>query len=106
MLAERLTGRWTHAASGRTYHVKHNPPKVTGIDDVTGEPLIQRPDDNAETIRTRLAEYHAKTTPLIAYYAKSPATRLVHVNGLDPIDLVSAQLINMISGSGGTSAAS
>jgi len=68
VLTERLTGRWTHPASGRTYHVLFNPPLVPGIDDVTGEPLVQRPDDRPETIRQRLAEYQEKTAPLIGYY--------------------------------------
>jgi len=104
VLTERLTGRWTHAPSGRTYHVKHNPPRIAGIDDVTGEALMQRPDDTEETIRTRLAEYHAKTAPLVGYYRKSPVTKLVHVNALEPIDLVSAQLVNMVSGGMGDAA--
>ncbi len=97
VLTERLTGRWTHAASGRTYHVRHNPPKVAGCDDVTGEPLMQRADDKEETIRTRLAEYDAKTAPLVGYYDKSPVTKLVHVNALEPIDVVSTQLVKLVS---------
>jgi adenylate kinase len=96
VLAERLTGRWTHEPSGRTYHVKHNPPQKAGIDDVTGEPLIQRPDDTEETIRTRLAQYHAKTAPLVGYYEKSPVTKLLHINALDPIDLVGEQLVGAV----------
>ena len=66
----RMAGRRVHLASGRTYHVKFNPPKVEGRDDATGEPLIQRDDDREETVRQRLAVYHAQTQPLIAYYAK------------------------------------
>jgi len=96
VLTERLTGRWTHTPSGRTYHVVHNPPQVPGIDDVTGEPLIQRPDDKEEPIRTRLAEYHAKTAPLIGYYEKSPVTKLLHVDALAPIDVVTAQLVGVV----------
>jgi adenylate kinase len=96
VLTERLTGRWTHAPSGRTYHVEHNPPKTAGIDDVTGEPLIQRADDKAETIRTRLAEYDAKTAPLIGYYGESPETSLLHVDALAPIETVSEQLVKLV----------
>jgi adenylate kinase len=98
VLTERLTGRWTHAASGRTYHVRHNPPKLPGIDDQTGEPLIQRPDDKEETIRTRLAEYDALTAPLIAYYDDPADPRLVSVDALAPIDDVTAQLTKLVSG--------
>ena len=64
-----MSGRRVHAASGRTYHVKFNPPKVAGKDDVTGEALIQREDDKEETVRNRLDVYHAQTEPLIAYYS-------------------------------------
>lgn len=97
VLTERLTGRSTHPASGRTYHVKHNPPRVPGIDDVTGEPLVQRPDDQEEAIRTRLAEYESKTAPLIGYYEKSRTTPLLRVDALAPIDVVSEQLIGTIA---------
>ena len=96
VLTERLTGRWTHQASGRTYHVKHNPPRVPGIDDVTGEPLIQRPDDTEEAIRTRFAEYEHKTAPLLGYYEKSPATQLLRIDALAPIGVVSEQLANIV----------
>jgi len=73
-IIERMSGRRVHPASGRTYHVKFNPPKVPGKDDVTGENLIQREDDKEETVRNRLAVYHAQTEPLIAYYAQWGAT--------------------------------
>lgn len=69
-IIERMSGRRSHAASGRTYHVKFNPPKVAGVDDVTGEPLIQRDDDKEETVRKRLSVYHSQTQPLIEYYSK------------------------------------
>ncbi len=98
VLTERLTGRWTHAASGRTYHVRHNPPNLPGIDDQTGEPLIQRHDDKEETIRTRLAEYDALTAPLIAYYDDPADPRLVSVDALAPIDDVTEQLTKLVSG--------
>jgi adenylate kinase len=66
----RMSGRRVHLASGRTYHVKFNPPKVADKDDITGEPLIQRQDDQAETVQERLHVYHAQTQPLIEYYSK------------------------------------
>jgi adenylate kinase len=69
-IVARMGGRWVHLASGRTYHVKFNPPKVPGKDDATGEPLIQRDDDKEETVRKRLQVYHSQTQPLIAYYGK------------------------------------
>ena len=69
-LVERITGRRIHKASGRSYHVKFNPPKVEGVDDETGEELIQRPDDNEEVLRKRLDSYHTSTTPILDYYKK------------------------------------
>jgi adenylate kinase len=74
-IVERMSGRRVHVASGRTYHVKYNPPQVPDRDDVTGEPLIQREDDREETVKKRLAVYHAQTEPLIAYYQQWAATR-------------------------------
>ena len=68
-IIERMSGRRSHPASGRIYHVKFNPPKVEGIDDVTGEPLIQRDDDKEETVRKRLEVYSQQTRPLVDYYA-------------------------------------
>jgi len=73
-IIERMSGRRAHVASGRTYHLKYNPPKVPGKDDVTGEDLIQREDDKEETVKNRLAVYHAQTEPLVAYYANWGAT--------------------------------
>ncbi len=70
----RMSGRRVHPASGRTYHVKFNPPKLADKDDVTGDPLILRPDDRAETVKERLHVYHAQTQPLIAYYSKWQAS--------------------------------
>ena len=70
----RMSGRRVHPASGRTYHVKFNPPKVPGKDDLTGEPLIQREDDMAETVIKRLEVYRAQTLPLVAYYSKWAAS--------------------------------
>ena len=68
-IIERMSGRRSHPASGRIYHVKFNPPKVEGKDDVTGEPLIQREDDKEETVRKRLEVYSAQTRPLVDYYS-------------------------------------
>src|SRR3954462_8450522 len=70
----RMSGRRVHAASGRTYHVKFNPPKVEGRDDATGEPLIQRDDDREETVRKRLEVYRAQTSPLVGYYTRWSST--------------------------------
>ncbi len=70
----RMSGRRVHLASGRTYHVKFNPPKAADKDDVTGEPLIQRQDDAADTVKARLNVYHQQTRPLVDYYSKWQAT--------------------------------
>ncbi len=74
VIIERMSGRVFHIASGRSYHVKFNPPKVAGKDDVTGEPLIQRDDDKEATVRKRLEVYQSQTRPLVAYYAKWAAS--------------------------------
>ncbi len=66
----RMSGRRAHLASGRTYHIAYNPPKIEGIDDITGEALVQRDDDNEETVRSRLDVYHKQTQPLVEYYRK------------------------------------
>lgn len=68
ILVERIEGRRVHTPSGRSYHTKFNPPKVEGLDDLTGEPLIQRKDDNAEVLRKRMTEYHNQTSPILDYY--------------------------------------
>ena len=69
-IIERMSGRRVHIASGRTYHLRFNPPKVEGKDDVTGEDLIQRADDEEATVRKRLDVYQSQTRPLVAYYAE------------------------------------
>jgi len=69
ILVERVEGRRIHPASGRSYHVKFNPPKVAGKDDQTGEDLIQRKDDNAEVLRKRMQAYHSQTAPILSYYS-------------------------------------
>jgi adenylate kinase len=68
-IVERMSGRRSHVASGRTYHLKFNPPKVAGVDDATGEPLVQRDDDKEETVMKRLQVYASQTRPLVDYYA-------------------------------------
>jgi len=91
-ILKRMSGRRVHPASGRTYHIVFNPPKATGKDDVTGEPLVQRPDDKEETVRERIAIYHAQTKPLIDYYSKwaasgdARAPRYVRVPGIGTVD--------------------
>ena len=70
-IVERIAGRRVHSSSGRTYHVEYHPPKVEGVDDVTGEALIQRDDDKEETVRKRLCIYHEQTKPLVGYYSGS-----------------------------------
>jgi adenylate kinase len=93
-IVERMSGRRVHPASGRTYHVKYNPPKVPDRDDATGEPLIQRDDDREETVRKRLAVYHEQTEPLIAYYRKwaatgdSQAPKYRKVDGLGSVEAI------------------
>lgn len=74
LLVRRICGRWFHLASGRSYHEEFHPPKVAGVDDLTGEPLIRRADDNPETLKKRLEAYHAQTFPLVGYYT----TRNLH----------------------------
>ncbi|KAK9863995.1 hypothetical protein WJX84_008951 [Apatococcus fuscideae] len=71
VLVERISGRLVHPASGRSYHEKFQPPKRAGVDDVTGEPLIRRKDDNVDTLKNRLATFHSQTTPVIDYYQKT-----------------------------------
>ena len=87
----RMSGRWVHAQSGRTYHAQFHPPKKTGLDDVTGEPLMQREDDREETVRKRLKVYHEQTRPLLEYYQAwqaAGAPQFHTVNGLgEPHDV-------------------
>jgi adenylate kinase len=91
-IIERMSGRRVHPASGRTYHVKFNPPKAEGKDDVTGEALIQRDDDREETVKKRLSVYHEQTKQLVGYYndwAKSEqpgAPRYRKISGIGPVE--------------------
>jgi len=91
-IIKRMSGRRVHPASGRTYHVVFNPPKQDGIDDVTGDELVQREDDKEETVRQRLKVYHNQTAPLISYYrgwnetGAANAPRYVYVEGVGSVD--------------------
>jgi adenylate kinase len=82
----RMSGRRVHPASGRTYHVKFNPPKAEGKDDVTGEPLVQRDDDKEATVRNRLEVYRKQTRPLVDYYSKLPGVKCRKISGLGKVD--------------------
>jgi adenylate kinase len=93
-IVERMSGRWVHLPSGRTYHVRFNPPRQAGLDDETGEPLVQRDDDREDTVKKRLAVYHAQTEPLVAYYRTWAGTgdprapRYRAIDGLQDVDTV------------------
>jgi adenylate kinase len=80
VLVERIEGRWIHAASGRSYHTKFSPPKVPGVDDVTGDPLMKRKDDNAATLKSRLDAFHAQTQPVIDYYTSAGRVKVINAN--------------------------
>ncbi|MES2553416.1 MAG: adenylate kinase [Pseudomonadota bacterium] len=101
-IVERMSGRRAHLPSGRTYHIKFNPPKVEGKDDVTGEDLVQREDDRPETVMTRLRVYHEQTEQLVGYYsdwAKSGiggAPKYVRVNGLGEMDKIREEIFNAL----------
>ncbi|SIN69695.1 Adenylate kinase [Sulfurivirga caldicuralii] len=102
VIVERLSGRRVHPASGRTYHIVYNPPRQDGVDDITGEPLIQRDDDKPETIRKRLAVYHEQTAPLVDYYRReaeqNPALKYIHVDGTQTIDKVEQEILAALEG--------
>ena len=93
-IIQRMSGRRVHPASGRTYHIVFNPPKVAGKDDVTGEDLVQRPDDAEETVVKRLNVYHEQTKPLVDYYTAwtksgdTKAPKVVHVPGVGSVDSI------------------
>ena len=103
-IIERLSGRRIHVASGRVYHVKHHPPQVEGLDDGTGEPLVQREDDREDIIRKRLSVYHEQTRPLVDYYrgwsqtGDPQAPRVAQLDGTRPVDQVRADLEHWLQG--------
>ena len=101
-IIERMSGRRAHLPSGRTYHIKYNPPKVEGKDDVTGEDLVQRDDDREETVRKRLDVYHSQTKPLLNYYsgwsatgeAAAPAVKVI--SGQGSVDAITARVFDAL----------
>jgi adenylate kinase len=102
-IIERMSGRRSHSTSGRTYHVKYNPPKVEGLDDVTGEPLIQREDDKEETVRKRLEVYSAQTRPLVEYYSHwakaepDAAPKYRAISGMGGVDEITERAFKALS---------
>jgi adenylate kinase len=102
-IIERMSGRRVHVASGRTYHVKFNPPKVAGKDDVTGEDLILRKDDEEATVRTRLQVYEAQTRPLVDYYSQWAATgdaqapRYRKIAGVGSVEEITARALDALA---------
>jgi adenylate kinase len=100
-IVARLSGRRVHENSGRIYHVQHNPPLVEGVDDETGEALVQRPDDSEDTVRNRLEVYHTQTQPLVQFYSSlaeqnDAAPRFSTVDGLGLLSDVQARLISAL----------
>lgn len=101
-IIKRMSGRRAHLASGRTYHVEFNPPKVEGKDDVTGEDLVQRDDDQEETVRNRLNVYHEQTSPLIKHYTEESKKddakiKYVSVNGMQEVDAVTKDILSQLT---------
>jgi adenylate kinase len=102
-IIERMSGRRSHPASGRTYHVKFNPPRTEGKDDVTGEPLIQREDDKEETVRKRLEVYSAQTRPLVDYYSNwaqtepAAAPKYRAISGMGGVDEITARAFKALA---------
>ena len=103
-IIERMSGRRSHPASGRTYHVKFNPPKVANVDDETGEALIQRDDDKEETVKTRLDVYSAQTRPLVSYYSdwaqRDPANAPKYraISGTGSVEEITARALAALAG--------
>lgn len=103
VILERMSGRRVHSPSGRTYHVKFNPPKIEGIDDMTGENLIQRVDDKEDTVKKRLRLYHDQTEMLIAYYSQwaqsgyPGAAKYRKIDGVGLVDVIRANVFTAIT---------
>jgi adenylate kinase len=97
VIVERMSGRRAHLASGRTYHIAYNPPKVEGKDDETGEELVQRADDKAEVVLDRLRVYHEQTAPLVNYYkgvsASDSSVKYITIDGTQKIDIVEKEIL-------------
>ena len=106
-IIKRMSGRRVHLASGRTYHITFNPPKVEGKDDVTGEALIQRDDDQEETVRKRLEVYHAQTEPLIDYYkswestGEAAAPKYIRIEGVGKVEEIRDRIYSALDELGG-----
>ena len=102
-IVARLSGRRVHEASGRVYHVIYNAPKIADHDDITGEPLVQRPDDSEETVRKRLSVYHAQTEPLVGFYQQLAASgernapTYTRIDGIGSVDDIRQQLLSVLS---------
>lgn len=96
-IISRMSGRRMHPGSGRNYHIEFNPPKLTDIDDESGEPLIQREDDNPETVKDRLEVYSNQTLPLIEFYSeRSESIKYIRVSGSESPELVSKNILDQI----------
>jgi len=100
VIVERMSGRRAHLASGRTYHIVFNPPKVEGKDDETGEELVQRADDKAEVVLDRLRVYHEQTAPLVNYYqgvaASDTSVKYITIDGTQKIDAVEKEILEKL----------
>ncbi|HCS26971.1 MAG TPA: adenylate kinase [Spongiibacteraceae bacterium] len=99
-IVSRMSGRRVHPASGRVYHVHNNPPKQTDIDDVSGEPLVQREDDQEDTVRKRLAVYHEQTKPLVAFYQQLKGESVpdyARVEGVGDVSAIRDQVLAALS---------
>lgn len=106
-IVQRLGGRRVHPGSGRIYHVVYNPPKVAGVDDETGEPLVQRDDDQEETVRNRLSVYHEQTEPLVDYYRNwhaegdAEAPTYLKVEGVGSMETIRDRALGQLNSIGG-----
>jgi adenylate kinase len=101
-----MSGRRVHPSSGRSYHVEFNPPKTPGKDDITGEPLVQRPDDNEATVQKRIETYHSQTKPLVDYYVRwggsgdTRAPRYVKVRGQGAVEAIRDRILTALEAHG------
>ena len=96
-IVKRMAGRRVHLASGRSYHIEFNPPKVDGVDDITGEALIQRDDDKEETVRKRLSIYHDQTKPLVGYYSNNEkGVKFASIAGIGKVDEITQKVFAIL----------
>ena len=96
-IIKRLSGRRVHPGSGRVYHVDYNPPRQSGLDNETGEPLVQRDDDREETVRNRLGVYHEQTRPLVDFYRNADAVKYHKLDGLGVVDEITQAILRVLS---------